>query len=316
MKITALLVMRHMGDSTDPLILANASDVSNFGHFQRSSVREVIAFVGRTIAKRTPAGRRQSVEHEGARLSTLPPRLAPGPRPAGTDGVPLRARQSPSSSAPQPGPVRPPARPGRPQVPPARHLPAPAAEYMVHCFNKGGLCGLAFVDRAYPMRSAFSVINKVSSGARRHCAAGCRPPPGRPAPLVSGSERPSHLGAAIQVLDEYEQVPGNSWQSAQADSKDAPPFLNDALVKYQDPTEADKLLKIQRDLDETKVILAVADRGWQPGRHLAVQHKTIDSVLARGEKLDTLVDKSTDLSMASQLFYKQAKKTNQCCRML
>eukprot|EP00850_Spirogloea_muscicola_P025584 SM003579S13198 [mRNA] locus=s3579:430:1424:- [translate_table: standard] len=103
-----------------------------------------------------------------------------------------------------------------------------------------------------------------------------------------------------KVLDEYEQVLGNSWQSAQADSKDAPPFLNDALVKYQDPTEADKLLKIQRDLDETKVIL----------------HKTIDSVLARGEKLDTLVDKSTDLSMASQLFYKQAKKTNQCCRML
>lgn len=30
------------------------------------------------------------------------------------------------------------------------------------------------------------------------------------------------------------------------------------------------------------------------------QHKTIDSVLARGEKLDSLVEKSSDLSMASQ----------------
>ncbi|CAN6806639.1 unnamed protein product [Brassica oleracea] len=40
----------------------------------------------------------------------------------------------------------------------------------------------------------------------------------------------------------------------------------------QDPAEADKLLKIQRELDETKIIL----------------HKTIDSVLARGEKLDSL----------------------------
>jgi synaptobrevin family protein YKT6 len=64
--------------------------------------------------------------------------------------------------------------------------------------------------------------------------------------------------------------------------------------------EADKILKIQRELDETKVVL----------------HKTIDSVLARGEKLDNLVDKSTDLSLASQMFYKQAKKQNQCCAMM
>lgn len=32
-----------------------------------------------------------------------------------------------------------------------------------------------------------------------------------------------------------------------------------------------------------------------------VQHKTIDSVLARGEKLDSLVEKSSDLSTASQV---------------
>lgn len=33
---------------------------------------------------------------------------------------------------------------------------------------------------------------------------------------------------------------------------------------------------------------------------LPVQHNTINSVLARGEKLDSLVEKSSDLSMASQ----------------
>lgn len=38
----------------------------------------------------------------------------------------------------------------------------------------------------------------------------------------------------------------------------------------QNPEAADKLAKIQRDLDETKIIL----------------HKTIESVLDRGEKLD------------------------------
>ncbi|XP_039123103.1 uncharacterized protein LOC120259536 isoform X2 [Dioscorea cayenensis subsp. rotundata] len=52
-----------------------------------------------------------------------------------------------------------------------------------------------------------------------------------------------------------------------------------------DPAEADKLLRIQRDLDETKIIL----------------HKTIDGVLAQGEKLDSLVEKNSDLSVASQV---------------
>lgn len=32
--------------------------------------------------------------------------------------------------------------------------------------------------------------------------------------------------------------------------------------------------------------------------------------------LAQLVDKSNDLSMASQMFYKQAKKANSCCRMM
>lgn len=32
-----------------------------------------------------------------------------------------------------------------------------------------------------------------------------------------------------------------------------------------------------------------------------MQHKTIDSVLARGERLDSLVEKSSDLSAASQV---------------
>ena len=63
---------------------------------------------------------------------------------------------------------------------------------------------------------------------------------------------------------------------------------------------ADKLTKIQRDLDDTKVVL----------------HQTIESMLNRGEKLENLVDKSSDLSMASQMFYKQARKTNSCCRLM
>ena len=75
------------------------------------------------------------------------------------------------------------------------------------------------------------------------------------------------------------------------------PPMEDYLVRYQDPASADKVTKIQNDLDETTQIL----------------HKTIDSVLERGVKLDSLVDKSNDLSAQSKMFYKQAKKTNSCC---
>ena len=56
--------------------------------------------------------------------------------------------------------------------------------------------------------------------------------------------------------------------------------MADAIVRYQDPMEADKILKIQKELDDTKVVL----------------HKTIDSVLARGEKLDNLVDSPPTLA--------------------
>lgn len=198
MKITALLVLK-CGGVEEAKLLANASDVSHFGYFQRTSAKEFIIFVARTIAKRTPSGQRQSVQQE---------------------------------------------------------------EYMVHAYNRNGLCGVAFVDTQYPMRSAFSVVSKV--------------------------------------LDEYERAFGNSWQIVQSDKAELWPFLNEALTKYQDPTEADKFLKIQKELDETKHIL----------------HRTIDSVLDRGERLDSLVEKSSDLSMASQVFYKQAKKANQCCTIL
>jgi synaptobrevin family protein YKT6 len=76
--------------------------------------------------------------------------------------------------------------------------------------------------------------------------------------------------------------------------------LESYLTKYQNPKEADAMTKIQTDLDETKIIL----------------HNTITGILQRGEKLDTLVAKSEDLSTQSKVFYKTARKTNQCCHLL
>lgn len=70
MKITALLVLKCAPETSDPVILANVSDVSHFGYFQRSSVKEFVVFVGRTVASRTPPSQRQSVQHEGSSPSS------------------------------------------------------------------------------------------------------------------------------------------------------------------------------------------------------------------------------------------------------
>ena len=69
------------------------------------------------------------------------------------------------------------------------------------------------------------------------------------------------------------------------------PELTTYITKYQDPQQADSVMKIQKELDETKIVL----------------HKTIESVLERGEKIDNLVAKSDGLSAQSKMFYTQVR---------
>ncbi|CAD6565394.1 MAG: palmitoyltransferase [Alectoria sarmentosa] len=89
-----------------------------------------------------------------------------------------------------------------------------------------------------------------------------------------------------KVVDEFlSRYP----RSAFANSNPNLPFpqLKEYLEKYQDPQQADSIMKIQKELDETKIVL----------------HKTIESVLERGEKIDSLVEKSDGLSAQSKMFY-------------
>jgi synaptobrevin homolog YKT6 len=132
--------------------------------------------------------------------------------------------------------------------------------YVVHCYVRhDGLGGTVTTDLEYPSRVAFVLLG--------------------------------------QLLEEYTTLQGDAWKTMTVPESVVFPPGEVYLQKYQNPAEADKVTKIQKDLDETTQIL----------------HKTIDSVLERGVKLDNLVDKSNDLSAQSKLFYKQAKKTNSCC---
>lgn len=134
--------------------------------------------------------------------------------------------------------------------------------YVVHCYVRSdGLAGTVTTDVEYPARVAFVMLG--------------------------------------QVLEDFTQQYGSDvWLSSTTpESLPMGEKGDEYVTKYQNPAEADKVTKIQKDLDETTSIL----------------HKTIDSVLERGVKLDNLVDKSNDLSAQSKMFYKQAKKTNSCC---
>jgi synaptobrevin family protein YKT6 len=132
--------------------------------------------------------------------------------------------------------------------------------YTAHVYNRGGaeqLAGVIITDQEYPVRPAFSLLAKM--------------------------------------LDEFiSKVPQSSFKNPSSISF---PEINTYIQKYQDPRQADAIMKVQQELDETKIVL----------------HKTIESVLQRGEKLDNLVDRSNALSAQSKMFYKTAKKQNSCC---
>lgn len=133
--------------------------------------------------------------------------------------------------------------------------------FEVHAYVRGdGLCAVVIADKEYPQRVAYSLISKT--------------------------------------MQEFEKATGDRWKSIDVDQTIEPESMKADLIKFQDPTQGDKISKIQKDLDDIKDIM----------------HKNIDEVLQRGENLESLMEKSEDLSMTSLQFYKKAKKTNACCK--
>eukprot|EP01064_Diplonema_japonicum_P008573 TRINITY_DN16026_c1_g2_i1.p2 TRINITY_DN16026_c1_g2~~TRINITY_DN16026_c1_g2_i1.p2 ORF type:complete len:205 (+),score=32.49 TRINITY_DN16026_c1_g2_i1:85-699(+) len=185
-----------------PVILSSAVDVSSFSFLQRSSAKQFITFISRTVAGATkPETRQQVVEEENR--------------------VYAHARSD-------------------------------------------GLVGVVITNEVYPERVAFTVCS---------------------ATLAEFAEK-----FAGQYND----------PSKLSDNCIPWPSLSKTLEKYQKPTEADQILKIQRDLEDIQTIML----------------QNLDKVLERGDKIGDLVDKSTDLTETSKSFYKTAKKTNKGCCLI
>lgn len=111
--------------------------------------------------------------------------------------------------------------------------------------------------------------------------------------IISDKEYPALVAHQLlsKVLDEFLSKHPRTAYAGDCPSPLAFLELKEYIVKYQDPQQADSIMKIQKELDETKIVL----------------HKTIESVLERGEKIDTLVEKSNDLSSQSKMFYAKVR---------
>jgi len=133
-------------------------------------------------------------------------------------------------------------------------------DYMCHVYvHQNGLSGVAVCDKDYPQRVAFNMLNKLVDDFAAEVSAAS----------YTSSDPNTYTFDKCQTF----------------------------LEKYQNPSEADPMMKVQTELDETKVIV----------------YDTIEKVLQRGEKLDDLVAKSEHLGTTSKAFAKTAKKTNACC---
>jgi synaptobrevin family protein YKT6 len=166
--------------------------------------------------------------------------------------------------------------------------------FLCHMYvSPHGVTAVCFADEEYPARVAFGYLSKLCTHLLSHAArtlrdAGyARPTDGRCAPRTrdAGEDFVGATGGQPVTSNEDNSVP--SFQAAHTK----------LLVQFQDPTQADQLTKIMADLEQTKLVL----------------HETIEAALERGQKIDDLIVKSNDLSGSSKMFYKTARKQNQCC---
>lgn len=152
-------------------------------------------------------------------------------------------------------------------------------EYVAHVHARPaaeGISGVLVSDTEYPTRVAYSLLNKALDE------------------FTLKVPRSQYDAQVNRILSGGASLPAKGEGIL---SSSAFPQGTDYLTRYQDPRQADQIMQVQQQLDDTKVVL----------------HQTIDSVLRRGEDLDKLVEKSSSLNEQSKMFYSTARKTNSSC---
>ena len=125
-----------------------------------------------------------------------------------------------------------------------------------------GISVTAVCDNEYPEKGVFSMINKL---------------------ILEFREKYAPTG----ILETADKDQDLKWDR-----------LEWYMKEWQNPHNADKLLKVEKELMEVNEIM----------------RKNMNDLMKRGETIEDLMAKSKDLSTASVSFYKKAKKANtRCC---
>ena len=99
--------------------------------------------------------------------------------------------------------------------------------YTAHVFSRASdnLSGVIVTDAEYPVRVAFSLLNKILDEFTTNFTRSV---------WEGKAEEGKRMGKACLI----------EWSK-----------LSEYIVKYQDPRQADTIMKVQQELDETKIIL-------------------------------------------------------------
>jgi len=118
--------------------------------------------------------------------------------------------------------------------------------------------------------------------------------------VVTTDAYPARVAVSLaqQLTEQFDrEIGASAWRAAAENSFNSWAPLVEAITKFQNPAEADTLLRVRAKLDATKESLC----------------STIDDLLKRGETLEKLVDESKQMSDTSKKFYREARKADSCC---
>jgi len=170
MKIQSIQLFSKSAEANSAVGLCRASELSQFAFYQKPSVQEFLNFFSTTVANRTQAGQRQSIQEQNY-------------------------------------------------------------TFHVYCIpDSGDLAAVMVTDDEYPVRVAFSLLNKLTDEFQQSY------PKEEYAARVNDARMANRNNPKLTT-----EI---SW-----------PTLNTYLQKYQDPKQADTIMRVQQELDETKIVL-------------------------------------------------------------
>ena len=122
--------------------------------------------------------------------------------------------------------------------------------------------------------------------------------------MIADEEYPKRVAIdfLLKVHDNFKAFLGQNNINLNSIEKDTDlkfEYINTAIEEWQDPSKKDSIMKLQSELNDVQDIM----------------RQNLNELLKREENLESLMEKSNDLSAVSVNFYKQAKKTNSCCNI-